>query len=350
MSKMAMTGRPVAIFGRNGVGKTNILEAISLLSPGRGIRNAKPYDISRKPEDVGWKIKAKLQNNEQILEVETFLNSGSSRVVKIDEKIETQISLSKNYKILWLSPLMDRLWIEGAEGRRKFLDRMTLNFIPDHGSIFIRFQKCLRQRNRLLKDNINDEKWYDVLEEKLSIDGANLNKNRAITVEKIDKALENLNPVFPKAKLSLIDTQYLDSSTSIEELRRAFKDNRSKDFLAGRTLVGPRRIDLSALYLEKNNFVTECSTGEQKAILISIILANAWSLSEYVGVTPILLLDEVTAHLDDNRRAELYDEILNLKAQVFMTGTEKKLFDSIGDSLDQFEVCDNNGVSQIISA
>ena len=350
MSKMAMTGRPVAIFGRNGVGKTNILEAISLLSPGRGIRNAKPYDISRKPEDVGWKIKAKLQNNEQILEVETFLNSGSSRVVKIDEKIQTQISLSKNYKILWLSPLMDRLWIEGAEGRRKFLDRMTLNFIPDHGSIFIRFQKCLRQRNRLLKDNINDEKWYDVLEEKLSTDGANLNKNRAITVEKIDKALENLNPVFPKAKLSLIDTQYLDSSTSIEELRRAFKDNRSKDLLAGRTLVGPHRIDLSALYLEKNNFVTECSTGEQKAILISIILANAWSLSEYVGVPPILLLDEVTAHLDDNRRAELYEEILNLKAQVFMTGTEKKLFDSIGDSLDQFEVCDNNGVSQIISA
>ena len=345
-----MTGRPVAIFGRNGVGKTNILEAISLLSPGRGIRNAKPYDISRKPEDVGWKIKAKLQNNEQILEVETFLNSGSSRVVKIDEKIQTQISLSKNYKILWLSPLMDRLWIEGAEGRRKFLDRMTLNFIPDHGSIFIRFQKCLRQRNRLLKDNINDEKWYDVLEEKLSIDGANLNKNRAITVEKIDKALENLNPVFPKAKLSLIDTQYLDSSTSIEELRRAFKDNRSKDLLAGRTLVGPHRIDLSALYLEKNNFVTECSTGEQKAILISIILANAWSLSEYVGVPPILLLDEVTAHLDDHRRAELYEEILNLKAQVFMTGTEKKLFDSIGDSLDQFEVCDNNGVSQIISA
>ena len=350
MSKMAMTGRPVAIFGRNGVGKTNILEAISLLSPGRGIRNAKPYDISRKPEDVGWKIKAKLQNNEQILEVETFLNSGSSRVVKIDEKIQTQISLSKNYKILWLSPLMDRLWIEGAEGRRKFLDRMTLNFIPDHGSIFIRFQKCLRQRNRLLKDNINDEKWYDVLEEKLSIDGANLNKNRAITVEKIDKALENLNPVFPKAKLSLIDTQYLDSSTSIEELRRAFKDNRSKDRLAGRTLVGPHRVDLSALYLEKNNFVTECSTGEQKAILISIILANAWSLSEYVGVPPILLLDEVTAHLDDNRRAELYEEILNLKAQVFMTGTEKKLFDSIGDSLDQFEVSDNNGVSQIISA
>ena len=345
-----MTGRPVAIFGKNGVGKTNILEAISLLSPGRGIRNAKTYDISRKPEDVGWKIKAKLQNNEEILEVETFLASGNSRVVKIDEKIQTQISLSKNYNILWLSPLMDRLWIEGAEGRRKFLDRMTLNFIPDHGSIFIRFQKYLRQRNRLLKDNINDEKWYDVLEEKLSIEGVNLNKNRVITVQKIDKALEKLNPVFPKAKLSLVDTQCLDSSTSIEELRRAFKDNRSKDLSAGRTLVGPHRVDMSALYLEKNNSVTECSTGEQKAILISIILANAWSLSEYTGAPPILLLDEVTAHLDDNRRAELYNEVLNLKAQVFMTGTEKKLFDSIGDSLDQFEVCDNNGVSQIISA
>ena len=350
MSKMAMTGRPVAIFGKNGVGKTNILEAISLLSPGRGIRNTKSYDISRKPEGLGWKIKAKLQNNKQILEVETFLDSGTSRVVRIDEKIQTQISLSKSYKILWLSPLMDRLWIEGAEGRRKFLDRMTLNFIPDHGSIFIRFQKCLRQRNRLLKDNINDEKWYDVLEEKLSIDGANLNKNRAIAVKKIDKALENLNPVFPKAKLSLIDTQYLDSSTSIEELRQAFKDNRSKDLSAGRTLIGPHRVDMSALYIEKNNSVTDCSTGEQKAILISIILANAWSLSELIGDPPILLLDEVTAHLDSNRRAELYNEILNLKAQVFMTGTDKKLFDSMSDSLDQFEVSDNDGVSQIISA
>mgnify|MGYP001162210350 CR=1 FL=1 len=350
MSRMVMTGQPVAIFGKNGAGKTNILEAISLLSPGRGIRNAKTYDISKKPEGVGWKIKAILKNNEQILEVETFLASGPSRVVKIDEKIQSQISLSKSHKILWLSPLMDRLWIEGAEGRRKFLDRMTLNFIPDHGSIFIRFQKCLRQRNRLLKDKVNDEKWYDVLEEKLSIDGANLNKNRLTTIKRIHNALENLNPVFPKAKLSLIDIQHLDSSTNSEELKQTFKENRSKELSAGRTLVGPHRVDMSALYLEKNNFVTECSTGEQKAILISIILANAWSLSEFDGVPPILLLDEVTAHLDDNRRVELYDEILSLKAQVFMTGTDKKLFDSFGGALDLFEVIDNNGVSQIISA
>lgn len=350
MSKMVMTGRPVAIFGANGAGKTNILEAISLLSPGRGIRNAKILDISRKPEDLGWKVKATLKNNEEILEVETYLDNGSSRIVKIDEKIQSQISLGQSYKVLWLSPLMDRLWTEGAEGRRKFLDRLTLNFVPEHGPIFIRFQKCLRQRNRLLKDNINDGKWYDAVEEKLSIEGANLNKNRLIAISMIDNALENLNPVFPKAKLALTESQYLDSSTSVEELKQVFKDNRSKDLRAGRTLVGPHRLDMSAFFVEKNNYVTNCSTGEQKAILISIILANAWSLSECFGVPPVLLLDEVTAHLDEQRRSELYSEILNLKAQVFMTGTEKNLFSSISDVSDQFEVHDNKGTSQITPA
>ena len=346
---MAMSGGSVVIHGKNGAGKTNILEAISLLAPGRGIRNAKSNDISRIPESLGWKVKATLEHRNQIHEIETYVDNKSLRIVKIDEKIQSQISLSKIYRMLWLSPSMDRLWIEGADGRRKFLDRMTLNFIPEHGSLAINFQKLLRQRNRLLKDKVYDENWYEALEEKMAIDGANLNKNRIFTIEKIGKSLTNLNPAFPKAKLSLANNQDLDNSVNSNDLVKALRDNRQRDMMAGRTIIGPHRIDMSAFYLNKNIAVSECSTGEQKAILISIILANAWSLTEYVGDPPILLLDEVAAHLDDDRRQELYNEIVNLKAQVFMTGTDKNLFGSLSGLADEFEVAEENGLSKIIN-
>ena len=134
---MTMSGRPVAIFGKNGAGKTNILEAISLLAPGRGLRNAKSNEIARKPENLGWKVRALLKTTSQTYEIETFLEDSNSRYVRIDEKIQPQIELSKIYQMLWLSPSMDRLWTEGAEGRRKFLDRMTLNFVPQHGALSI---------------------------------------------------------------------------------------------------------------------------------------------------------------------------------------------------------------------
>ena len=346
---MAMSGGSVVIHGKNGAGKTNILEAISLLAPGRGIRNAKSNDISRIPESLGWKVKATLEHRNQIHEIETYVDNKSLRIVKIDEKIQSQISLSKIYRMLWLSPSMDRLWIEGADGRRKFLDRMTLNFIPEHGSLAINFQKLLRQRNRLLKDKVYDKNWYEALEEKMAIDGANLNKNRIFTIEKIGKSLTNLNPTFPKAKLSLVNNQDLDNSINSNDLVRALRDNRQRDMMAGRTIIGPHRIDMSAFYLNKNIAVSECSTGEQKAILISIILANAWSLTEYVGDPPILLLDEVAAHLDDDRRQELYNEIVNLKAQVFMTGTDQNLFGSLNGLADEFEVVEENGLSRIIN-
>ena len=332
---MAMSGSSVVIHGKNGAGKTNILEAISLLAPGRGIRNAKSNDISRIPESLGWKVKATLEHRNQIHEIETYVDNKSLRIVKIDEKIQSQISLSKIYRMLWLSPSMDRLWIEGADGRRKFLDRMTLNFIPEHGSLSINFQKLLRQRNRLLKDKVYDKNWYEALEVKMAIDGANLNKNRIFTIEKIGKSLTNCHD--------------LDNSINSNDLVKALRDNRQRDMMAGRTLIGPHRIDMSAFYLNKNIEVSECSTGEQKAILISIILANAWSLTEYVGDPPILLLDEVAAHLDDDRRQELYNEIVNLKAQVFMTGTDQNLFGSLNGLADEFEVVEENGLSRIIN-
>jgi DNA replication and repair protein RecF len=345
---MAMSGSSVAIYGKNGAGKTNILEAISLLAPGRGIRNAKSDDISRKPENLGWKVKATLKHSNQIHEIETYVDNKSLRYVRIDEKKQPQIALSKIYRMLWLSPSMDRLWLEGADGRRKFLDRMTLNFIPEHGSLSIKFQKLLRQRNRLIKDRVYDKNWYEVLEEQMAIDGVNLNKNRLFTIDRIGKSLTNLNPTFPKAKLSLTHSHDLDGSTNINDLVKALRDSRQKDMMAGRTLIGPHRVDMSAFYLNKDIAVSECSTGEQKAILISIILANAWSLTEYVGDPPILLLDEVAAHLDDDRRQELYNEIIKLKAQVFMTGTDKNLFESLNGLADEFAVIENNGLSEII--
>jgi len=344
---MTMSGRPVAIFGKNGAGKTNILEAISLLAPGRGLRNAKSNEIARKPENLGWKVRALLKTTSQTYEIETFLEDSNSRYVRIDEKIQPQIELSKIYQMLWLSPSMDRLWTEGAEGRRKFLDRMTLNFVPQHGALSIKYQKLLRQRNRLLKDQVYDENWYEALEEQMAIYGAGLNKNRLLTIEKIGKSFRNLNQAFPKASIALANNQDLDSTINVDDLVIAYRNNRQKEMAAGRTILGPHRIDMSAFYIDKNIPVSDCSTGEQKAILISIILANAWALIEHNGSPPILLLDEVTAHLDDDRRQKLHDEILHLNSQVFMTGTDQDLFASFGDLVDKFEVTEINNVSEI---
>ena len=181
----------------------------------------------------------------------------------------------------------------------------------------------------------------------MAIYGAGLNKNRLLTIEKIGKSLRNLNQAFPKASVALANSQDLDSTINVDDLVIAYRNNRQKEMVAGRTILGPHRIDMSAFYIDKNIPVSDCSTGEQKAILISIILANAWALIEHNGSPPILLLDEVTAHLDDDRRQKLHDEILHLNSQVFMTGTNQDLFASFGDLVDKFEVTEINNLSEI---
>lgn len=342
-TRLAFDGRPVAITGPNGAGKTNILEAVSLLSPGRGVRRAAPEDLARKPEGLGWKIAATVQGLSAAHEVETWAEPGEARQVRIDGKTAPQASLGRVLRVLWLVPAMDRLWIEAAEGRRRFLDRMTLSFFPEHAEHSLVYEKAMRERNRLIKDGAADAHWYAALETQMAEAGEAITAHRRAAITRIAAAADP-SSAFPSADLTLGGPE---GSAEPADLAQALAESRRRDIAAGRTLVGPHRADLSARYSAKDMPADQCSTGEQKALLISLILANARALAQDIGRGPILLLDEVAAHLDESRRAALYDEICALKAQALMTGTEADLFWALGDRGRRLTVLDRNGCSQV---
>ncbi len=340
--------RPIAIFGSNGAGKTNLIEAVSLLSPGRGLRRAATDDLVRKPEALGWKVSATLQSLNQSHEITTQADPGATRQVRIDGKAAAQVALGRVARILWLVPAMDRLWIEGADGRRRFLDRATLSFEPGHAEAVLTYEKAMRERNRLLKDMVRDGHWYAALERQMAEAGATIETNRQHAVAELNAAQTAARTAFPTADLSLIHADpTLDLSAGADALLAAWSGNRARDMAAGRTLVGPHRADLQAVYQAKNVAAKDCSTGEQKALLISLILANARALTRDFGAPPILLLDEVAAHLDATRRAALYDEIHALGAQAWMTGTGPELFGELGDRAQYIEVTEADGVSKV---
>ncbi|NNK68775.1 MAG: DNA replication/repair protein RecF [Rhodobacteraceae bacterium] len=346
-SRIETDGRPIAISGPNGAGKTNILEAVSLLSPGRGLRRASADALSRQPEALGWKITATLTSLHQTHEIETWAEPGTPRQLRIDGKAAPQVALGRIARILWLVPSMDRLWIEGADGRRRFLDRMTLSFEPTHADAVLTYEKAMRERNRLLKDMVRDSHWYTALEAQMAEAGETIRQNRVAALARLATAQGDAETVFPAADLSLT---YADGATppdGSDALAAAFADGRGIDMRAGRTLIGPHRADLSAIYTAKGVSAEQCSTGEQKALLISLILSNARALAQDFGAAPILLLDEIAAHLDPARRAALYNEVCALGAQAWMTGTEPGLFDALGDRGQSIELRDEGGTTRI---
>ncbi len=337
--RLRFDGRPVAIVGPNGAGKTNILEAVSLLSPGRGLRRAAAEDLARRPESLGWKIAASVQGLSAAHELETWAEPGESRQVRIDGKAATQASLGRILRVLWLVPAMDRLWIEAAEGRRRFLDRMTLSFFPEHAEHSLIYEKAMRDRNRLIRDQVTDPHWYAALESQMAEAGHRITAHRRAALARIASATDPAS-AFPSADLAL-------TGPEDEDLALALAEGRRRDLAAGRTLTGPHRADLLARYGAKNTPADQCSTGEQKALLISLILSNARALAQELGRAPILLLDEVAAHLDPRRRAALYDEICSLQAQALMTGTEPSLFEALGQRAQQVSVRESNDGSEI---
>ena len=346
-ARLSLDGRPVAIYGMNGAGKTNVLEAISLLSPGRGLRGAKPDEMARRPEALGWKIRAELQSLHQLHEVETWSDAGAARQVRIDDKPAPQVALGRIARVLWLVPSMDRLWLEGAEGRRRFLDRMTMSFEPAHADAVLTYDKAMRERNRLLKDGQRDAHWYHALEVQMAAAGARIHAGRMAALGQLTAAQAEAETAFPIADLTLFHADDYDLPHEPEDLAEAFADSRPRDLMAGRTLVGPHRADMGAIYAAKGVAARDCSTGEQKALLVSLILANGRALSHEFGAPPILLLDEVAAHLDANRRAALYDEICALGAQAFMTGTGPELFEALGPRAMYLDVSESDGLSRI---
>ena len=343
-TRLAFDGRPAAIVGPNGAGKTNILEAVSLLSPGRGLRRASAEELARRPESLGWKISAQVFGIGGAHEIETWAEGQEARQTRIDGKAATQVALGRILRVLWLVPAMDRLWIEAAEGRRRFLDRMVMSFTPDHAEAVLGYEKAMRDRNRLLKDQVKDPHWYTALEARMEEAGRRITANRRTALERIARAQQGAETQFPQSELSLI---YPEGNP--EDLAQALADGRRRDMAAGRTLAGPHRADLAAVYTAKGVAADQCSTGEQKALLISLILANARALAADLGHAPVLLLDEVAAHLDAGRRAALYDEICGLGAQALMTGTEPGLFDSLGNRGQSFAVAEEGGVSLVQS-
>lgn len=339
-------GRPVAISGPNGAGKTNILEAISLLSPGRGLRRATSGDLARLPVSIGWKVQAEVRGlGGSSHKVETWAEGGGPREVRIDDKATSQTALGRILRILWLVPAMDRLWIEGAEGRRRFLDRMTLSFTPDHAEASLTYEKAMRDRNRLLKEGASDPHWYAALEAQMAEAGAQIMANRHAALARLVLAQHGADTAFPQADLALVSPD----GEETDDLALALSQGRRRDMAAGRTLVGPHRTDLQAVYLAKAQPADQCSTGEQKALLISLILANARALAQDLGQPPVLLFDEVAAHLDAARRSALYDEICSLGAQAILTGTEPGLFDSLGARAQNLTVTEAGGESRIVA-
>lgn len=346
IAKLSLDARPVAIYGPNGAGKTNILEAVSLLSPGRGLRRSSAEDMTRRPEAVGWKLSAVLHALHQVHEVETWSENGAARQVRIDGKAAAQTALGRIARVLWLIPSMDRLWIEGAEGRRRFLDRMTLSFLPDHAQVSLDYDKAMRERNRLLKDMVRDPHWYSALELRMAETGAAIHANRLTTLVALAEAQKDAQTAFPAATLTL-EPGELGLPDTVQDLRAALADGRKRDLAAGRTLIGPHRADLHGVYAAKDVPAKDCSTGEQKALLVSLILANARALARDFGAPPLLLLDEVAAHLDADRRAALYDEICALGAQAWMTGTETQLFEGLGTRAQYLNVTETDGLSHV---
>ncbi|HMH65765.1 MAG TPA: DNA replication/repair protein RecF [Rhizomicrobium sp.] len=340
--EIAVSGAPVVLAGPNGAGKTNVLDAISLLSPGRGLRGSKLAEHTRKgpvaSEETLWAVAATVARGDIDYEISTGLTQASaSRQVRLNGvAAASSADLGDIVQLIWLTPAMDRLFIESAGGRRRFLDRLVLGFDAGHARAATRYETAMRERARLLKYGPRDPAWLDGLENEMAEAGVLIAQARAQTVEKLARALAERGEAgaFPSASLNLTDELHLSSA---DALRGAFAASRIRDAEAGRTLVGPHVTDLHVRHTAKRADARDCSTGEQKALLISIMLADARELARArEGMAPILLLDEIAAHLDAVRRAALFEEIHALAAQAWMTGTDLSLFE--GARCEIFEV------------
>ena len=349
VGELAVSGAPVVLAGPNGAGKTNVLDAISLLSPGRGLRGAKLAEHTRKGpvcDDTLWAVAATVARGDTEHEIGTGMMGGlASRQVRLNgAPAQSSADLGDIVQLIWLTPAMDRLFIESAGGRRRFLDRLVLGFDAGHARAATRYETAMRERARLLKYGPRDPAWLDGLENEMAEAGIAIAQARSQTVEKLSRALAERGEAgaFPAASLSLTDELHL---STVEQLRAMLAASRLPDAEAGRTLAGPHTTDLQVRHTGKRAEARDCSTGEQKALLISIMLADARELARArEGLAPILLLDEIAAHLDVVRRTALFEEVHALSAQAWMTGTDLSLFD--GAKAEIFEVCDGNFARQ----
>lgn len=313
----------IVISGNNGVGKTNILEAVSLLSPGRGLRNIKFNEIPNKAANSNdWSIFTELQESHGAHKIGTgFISNSAKRLFKINgEALQRQQDILEFIRVIWLTPQMDGLFLETPSSRRKFIDRISFNFFPEHASNVMHYQYAMRSRNKLLTDGVMDNIWLTNLEATMVEYGIKISELRTKSIELLSQGIQRIESGFLRPNLNLTPT--FDNSSSPEEYKDQLRQNRIKDTKRRGCSIGPHTSDLIATHSEKLMDSSICSTGEQKAMLISLLLAQIWALNEFQNISPIVLLDEIFAHLDDTKKTQLIKEFKNLKAQFWITTTE----------------------------
>jgi DNA replication and repair protein RecF len=344
---------PIVLTGANGAGKTNLIEAISLLAPGRGLRRATVEELAFSEGDGSWAVSAELEGMLGLATLGTGIEAPAGedaaplRKCRVDrESVGSAAAFADHLRVVWLAPAMDPLFNGPASERRRFLDRLVLAVDAQHSSRVAALERCLRSRNRLLEQAHSDPHWLDAIEHETAEVAVAVAAARAETVNRLSGALiaaRSSAPEFPLADITLegwMEKLLPDhNAREIEDRYRALlKENRGRDAAAGRTLDGPHLSDLSVTHAGKGIPASDASTGEQKALLIRLVLAHAGLIKEMTGFAPLLLLDEVVAHLDPARRTALYDALVALGAQVWMTGADPAAFGDIVGRARVFEV------------
>lgn len=332
-------GGMIALTGPNGSGKTNLLEALSLFVPGRGLRGSETGEIQNTHSpDQAWQIAANWESFSGAVRLSTYREPGADkRKVRINGAEQSQSALGEWLTLLWLTPAMDTLFRDAPGTRRRFFDRMTASFDPAHTGRLTRYDNAMRQRNKILQEAAEkgrnpDPAWLTAIEIQMAETGTAIAAARLHFLEKLNRAAEEFGSEdFPAARLSPLGQLEEDlarhPALHVEEgCRKQLEHSRPEDMKTGVTSCGPHRTDIAVAFDQKNIPASRCSTGEQKALLIGIVLAQAELVRRGRGFAPPLLLDEVAAHLDPDRRQALFQRLRDLGSQIWMTGTEPDLF------------------------
>jgi DNA replication and repair protein RecF len=348
---LAAADKPIVLFGPNGAGKTNLLEAISLLAPGRGLRRAALDEVACREGDGSWAVAAEVEGALGLATlgtgIERRVDEGetASRACRIDrEPVGSAVAFADHLRVIWMVPAMDTLFAGAPSERRRFLDRLALAVDAEHAGRVNALDRALRSRNRLLEERQPDTQWLDAVEHETAELAVAVASLRAETVSRLATVLASRRgSAFPPAEIALDGWMekliQAHPALEIEErYRTVLRENRARDAAAGRTLDGPHLTDLAVVYADKGIAAADASTGEQKALLIGLILAHARLIAAMTGFPPVLLLDEVVAHLDPSRRRALHEELAQVGAQVWMTGADPALFVEVADDATMVEV------------
>ncbi|MBL1257015.1 DNA replication/repair protein RecF [Methylocystis sp. Sn-Cys] len=334
-ARCEIDARLVALVGENGAGKTNVLEALSLFSPGRGLRRAELSECARRDGSGGFAVSIEIEADGMTAQLGHGLSAEGERQFRIDRApVSSARAFADHLRVLWLTPAMDGLFNGPAGERRRFLDRLALGVDADHGARVNKLERALRNRNRLLEEGVLDKRWLDAAEQEIAALGVAVAAARRETVSRLASLIVASESVFPWAEIAIegeIENMLAEApALAVEErFRETLRDMRRRDAAAGRTLTGPQTSDLAVRHGPKNEAARDCSTGEQKALLMGLTLAHARLVGEMTGKAPLLLLDEVAAHFDPRRREALFTELEALGGQIWMTGADPLLFASL---------------------